>query len=97
MIKNKHCFMDWIILGLLAGAITSMGFVPQLVKGYRTRKLEDISYYMPLVLVVGMLLWLIYGVIQGDLAIIIANAVGVSCNMLLLTMKKIYAGAAKKN
>lgn len=81
----------WVLLGLLAGAITSMGFIPQLIKGYQTKKLEDVSYYMPLVLAIGMLLWLSYGIIRGDWAIIIANGFGVSCNMLLLSMKKTYA------
>ena len=82
--------MDWTVLGLLAGGITSSGFIPQLVRGYRTKKLNDVSYYMPSVLIVGMSLWLLYGLIRKDLSIIVANFVGVSCNMLLLTMKRIY-------
>ncbi|MFW6121267.1 MAG: SemiSWEET family sugar transporter [Petrotogales bacterium] len=79
------------IFGLIAGAITSMGFIPQLVKGYRTKKLEDVSYYMPMVLAVGMSLWFIYGVFLGGLAIIIANAFGIGCCIFLITMKKIYS------
>ncbi|MEA2055086.1 MAG: SemiSWEET transporter [Candidatus Thermoplasmatota archaeon] len=82
--------MDWTILGLLAGGITSAGFIPQLVRGFRTKRLNDVSYYMPLVLIVGMSLWLLYGIIREDLSIIVANFVGVSCNTLLITMKKIY-------
>ena len=82
--------MNWTILGLLAGGITSTGFIPQLVRGFRTKKLDDISYYMPLVLVIGMSLWLLYGVIRKDFSIIIANFVGVSCNIVLITLKKIY-------
>ena len=66
------------LFGLLAGAITSMGFIPQLIKGYRTKKLEDISYYMPAVLAVGMTLWFIYGFLLAALAIMIANAFGIS-------------------
>jgi len=82
--------MDWTILGLLAGGITSAGFIPQLVRGFRTKKLNDVSYYMPLVLIIGMSLWFLYGIIRRDLSIIVANFVGVSCNILLITMKKIY-------
>jgi len=82
--------MDLMLLGLLAGAITSSGFIPQLVRGFRTKKLDDVSLYMPLVLISGMTLWLLYGIILQDISIMIANSVGVSCNLLLLTMKKIY-------
>lgn len=82
--------MDWTILGLLAGGITSSGFIPQLVRGFRTKKLNDISYYMPSVLIAGMSLWLLYGLMRNDLSIIVANFVGVSCNILLLALKKIY-------
>ena len=83
--------MDVMILGLLAGGITSMGFIPQLIRGFKTKKLEDVSYYMPLVLVFGMSLWFIYGVMKKDVSIIVANFVGVSNNVLLVTMKKIYS------
>ncbi len=83
--------MDWTILGLLAGGITSAGFIPQLVRGFRTKKLDDVSYYMPLVLIIGMSLWLFYGVMRRDLSIVVANVVGVCCNASLLFMKKLYS------
>ena len=38
------------IIGLIAGVITSLGFIPQLFKGFRTKKLNDVSYFMPIVL-----------------------------------------------
>jgi MtN3 and saliva related transmembrane protein len=79
------------IFGLIAGAITSMGFIPQLVKGYKTKKLEDISYYMPAVLAVGMTMWLIYGYLIEALAVMIANAFGITCCFLLIIMKKMYS------
>ena len=79
------------IFGLVAGAITSIGFIPQLIRGYRTKKLDDISYYMPMVLAVGMTLWFIYGVLSEALAIMIANAFGVGCCLFLIAMKKIYS------
>jgi MtN3 and saliva related transmembrane protein len=82
--------MDIVILGLLAGAITSVGFIPQLVKGYRTKKLDDVSYWMPLVLVFGMFLWLVYGILRSDIAIIVANIFAVGCNSLLIIMKRYY-------
>jgi MtN3 and saliva related transmembrane protein len=79
------------LLGFTAGAVTSVGFIPQLIRGYRTKKLHDISYLMPLVLISGMSLWFLYGVLRNDIAIIVANSFGVLCNILLLLMKKRYS------
>jgi len=79
------------ILGLVAGAVTSIGFIPQLIRAYRTKKLDDVSYYMPTILSIGMFLWLIYGVFSNALPIIVANAFGMSCCVLLMMMKKIYS------
>jgi MtN3 and saliva related transmembrane protein len=78
-------------LGVLAGVITSVGFIPQLVKGYQTKRLTDVSYGMPLFLAFGMIAWLIYGILREDLAIILANAFGVSCNLFLVMLKHRYA------
>jgi MtN3 and saliva related transmembrane protein len=82
--------IDIIWLGLIAGTITSFGFIPQLIKGYITKKLEDVSYIMPIVLTIGMFLWLIYGIFRDDLAIIIANVFAIGCNITLIAMKKYY-------
>jgi MtN3 and saliva related transmembrane protein len=78
-------------LGFAAGAITSFGFIPQLFRGYKTKRLDDISYWMPLVLAFGMSLWLSYGILRNDIAIIVANTFGVMCNLLLIVMKKWYS------
>ncbi|PNX48853.1 MAG: hypothetical protein BV459_01455 [Thermoplasmata archaeon M11B2D] len=79
------------LLGFSAGAVTSVGFIPQLIRGYRTKKLHDISYGMPMVLMSGMTLWLLYGILRNDIAIIVANSFGVFCNILLLLMKRRYS------
>jgi MtN3 and saliva related transmembrane protein len=78
-------------LGFTAGAVTSIGFIPQLVRGFKTKHLNDVSYWMPLVLATGMTLWLIYGFLRNDIAIIAANSFGVICNILLLVTKKYYS------
>ena len=79
------------LFGLIAGAITSMGFLPQLIKGYKTKKLEDISYFMPVVLAIGMTMWFVYGFLLGAFAVMIANLFGVTCCLILITMKKKYS------
>ncbi len=78
------------LIGVAAGAITSIGFIPQILKGLRTKRLTDVSYGMPALLAFGMGLWLSYGILRDDVAIIAANAVGVTCNLLLVILKYRY-------
>jgi len=80
----------WTYLAFAAGAMTSTGYIPQVVKGYRTRKLDDVSLIMPAVIALGMALWLIYGLVREDAAIIAANIVGVVLTTMLVVMKVSY-------
>ena len=79
------------IIGLFAGIITSMGFLPQLFKGFKTKKLDDLSYFMPAVLSFGMSIWFLYGYLINSIAIMTANAFGVICCIILMGLKKIYS------
>jgi len=80
-----------MILGLTAGVITSVSFAPQVVKAYRTKKLEDVSYFMYILLSVGLILWLLYGYYLEEIPIILANGFGIACCILTLLMKKMYS------
>ena len=87
--------MNWEIFGLVAGAITVSGFLPQIIKGYKTKSLNDLSYLLSTLIGVGMFMWIIYGIVFGSLSIIVANVVGVTLNLILLIMK--YNYSKKKN
>ena len=78
-------------LGLLAGTITSIASIPQVVKTYRTRHVRDISIWQPLLITVGVTLWMLYGIIINDLPLIVANVVPLICNALLTGMKFSYS------
>jgi MtN3 and saliva related transmembrane protein len=89
---------DWLMLGVLAGLLTTVGFIPQIIKGYRTKRMEDVSLLMPLVLGAGMLLWLFYGISLDNLPIIIWNAIAFALNIAVIGLKLRYAenrGVAK--
>ena len=79
------------IIGLIAAVITSIGFLPQVIRGYKTKKLDDISYFMPIVLAIGMTMWLIYGILLEAIAVIAANIFSVCCSVALIIMKKKYS------
>ena len=79
------------IIGLTAAVITSIGFLPQIIRGYKTKKLDDISYFMPIVLAIGMTMWLVYGILLEAVAVIAANIFSTSCSIALIIMKKMYS------
>jgi MtN3 and saliva related transmembrane protein len=58
----------------------------------KTKRLQDVSLLMPAVLGFGMVLWLIYGLVREDPAIILANIVGSSLTGILVLMKLVYNG-----
>lgn len=62
-------------IGFAAAALTTLAFLPQAVKSWRSRSTSDVSLGMALLLVTGIVLWLAYGLLRADLPIIAANAV----------------------
>ncbi len=83
------------IIGLLAGLVTTSGFIPQVIKGYRSGSMEDVSLFMPLLLMMGMTLWLIYGVFLSDLPIVLWNGIAIGLNVVLIALK-MRSGQKKK-
>jgi MtN3 and saliva related transmembrane protein len=75
------------ILGLAAGFCTTLAFLPQVLKTWRTRSTADISLGMFLVMVLGIILWLIYGALLGDLPLIAANSVTLFLAGAILALK----------
>jgi MtN3 and saliva related transmembrane protein len=77
------------MLGLAAAFCTTIAFLPQVIKTWRTRSTADISLVMFLVLVLGIVLWLIYGALLGDLPLVAANVVtlGLAGTILVLKIK----------
>ncbi|MFH1126740.1 MAG: SemiSWEET family transporter [archaeon] len=89
--------MNWELFGLAAGAITVSGFFPQIIKGYMTKKMDDLSYFFNILIGVGMLMWIIYGIKINSLAVIATNIVGVSCNLIMILMKYKYSKRNQKH
>jgi MtN3 and saliva related transmembrane protein len=77
-------------LGLVAGTLTSIAAIPQLVKTLRTRHARDISIWQPLLLAIGVALWLIYGILIHDTPLILANIIPLACNVMLAILKLRY-------
>ena len=77
--------MDENLLGIIAGILTSVAMMPQLIKVIREKNVEDISVVMLLVLISGLSLWVWYGILKDELPIILSNGFSVLVNLTLLT------------
>ena len=77
-------------LGLVAGTLTTLSFLPQLVKAWKTRSTHDISFGMLALFSVGLVLWIVYGVIVTDLPVIAANSLTLLFVGLILALKLRY-------
>ena len=78
------------ILGLVAGTLTTLSFLPQLLKAWKSRSTHDISIGMFLLLAVGIMLWIVYGIVTADVPVIVANAVTLVFVSLILALKLRY-------
>jgi MtN3 and saliva related transmembrane protein len=80
--------MDYIkILGLLAGTITSITFLPQVIQIWKTRSAKDLSLGMLALLTIGVSMWLVYGLLIKDAAIIYTNSMVLAMSFIMLYFK----------
>ena len=85
--------LDEITLGIvaiLAGILILIGWVPQIIQGYKTKKLEDVSKYLVIAIFAGATLWLVYGIEVDDIYIIGVNIAAMFLTMTVLIMKLKY-------
>lgn len=76
-----------MLVGLVAGVLTTIAFLPQLIQTWKTRKTKDISLGMFVTFCIGVLLWLIYGLMIQALPVILANGVTLVLAGTILVLK----------
>lgn len=81
--------IEWI--GVAAGTLTTLSFVPQVLRTWKTKSAEDVSLWMLLAFNGGITLWLTYGILTQKPSIIFANAITLALALLLLAMKLAFA------
>ena len=74
-------------VGMAAAVLTTVSFVPQVLKLWKTRRGEDISTAMFLIFSLGTALWLGYGILIHSLPVTLANAITLLLSFLILAMK----------
>jgi MtN3 and saliva related transmembrane protein len=78
------------LIGFAAATCTTVAYAPQVIKVWKTRSTGDISLGMFLVMVLGLALWLVYGLLSGDGPLVAANAVTMLLAGVILVMKLRY-------
>lgn len=78
------------ITGLVAGTLTTVSFVPQLLRTWRLRRAHDMSGWWLASFMGGVILWLIYGILLPSLPVIVANAATLALMLPILAMKMSY-------
>ena len=78
------------VVGIVAGILTSVSLIPQLIKIIRKKKAGDVALFMLIILLCGQLLWIVYGVMKKDIPIIATNAFSVLVNTTVLVLRIMY-------
>jgi len=83
------------VIGIVAGILILSGWVPQIVSGYKTKRLNDVSAYLMILIFAGAALWLVYGIALDDVYIMGVNLSAMVLTMIVLSMKLKYEKATQ--
>ena len=81
--------MNVDIFGYSAAILTTVAFLPQLIKTLKTKKADDVSLTTLIMFIIGVLSWIVYGYKISSIPILIANLITLILNLLIL-ISKIY-------
>lgn len=84
------------LLGLAAATCTTLAFLPQVIKNWKTKSVGDLSYQTFVLFTVGTVLWLTYGILIANIPIIAANAVTLSFTLANLMQIAVYGRRASE-
>lgn len=83
----SNIFSNYELIGFIAALLTTIAFLPQLIKTWTTKSAEDVSFLMLLLFITGVFCWIIYGWRINSIPILIANLITFILNLLILSLK----------
>ena len=83
--------MNIDIFGYFAAILTTVAFLPQLIKTLKTKKADDVSLTTLIMFITGVLSWIIYGYTISSEPILIANLITLILNLLILISKLYFS------
>ena len=87
----NNAFFNVEFFGYFAAILTTLAFLPQLIKTLKTKKAEDVSLITLIMFLIGVFSWIIYGFKISSTPILIANVITFILNFLILIFKIIYS------
>jgi len=78
------------VVGFLAGILIGISILPQIIKSLKTRKVEDISFLMLLIIIFGEILWVIYGIMIKSSPIIAVDGFALLATLIMIYIKIFY-------
>ena len=78
------------ILGYLGAALTALNFLPQVLKAWKTKNVDDLSFWMLVLVISAQIVWLAYGFTLQLVPVIIANSSLLVMALMLLILKLVY-------
>jgi len=88
--------MNVDIFGYFAAILTTVAFLPQLIKTLKTKKADDVSLATLIMFIIGVLSWIIYGYKISSTPIVIANLITLILNLLILISKVYFSKTLNK-
>lgn len=83
--------MDGITaLGMMAGTLTTIAFIPQLAKAWRSKSTTDLAWGMVITFTMGVALWLLYGIQIDSLPVVVTNSVTLMLQLAIVRLKLRY-------
>jgi MtN3 and saliva related transmembrane protein len=82
-------------IGTIAGALTTIAFIPQVIQVWRSKSAHDISLVTFTMFSIGVAMWLLFGCLINSVAVIITNAITLFLALVILLMKIRYSGPSE--
>ena len=86
---NNFNYID--LFGFLAALLTTIAFLPQLYKTWKTKSADDVSLIMLILFIIGLICWIIYGININSIPILVANIITFIFNFSILILKITYS------
>lgn len=78
------------ILGYSAGFVTTLTFLPQVIKTWKEKSAKDVSLWMFIIAATNEVMWIGYGVLRDDWVIILTNAIVLALSLTMIFLKLRY-------
>jgi MtN3 and saliva related transmembrane protein len=79
--------MNVEIIGTIAGILSCITFVPQVIRTWKLKSARDVSPVMFIIATVSTLLWLVYGILIGSFSMIFTNVIVCSLSLIMLLLQ----------